>query len=278
MIFSIMPTERGNLRARRTAPRNRGVAADLSGSRCHRHDGQVPAWQRAGSHVAEPELLPALAHARLVLRRRPHRRREALAAPLGAALELPVARGVEEHAVPEAGAELRDVAVLERRGRIDRRAEASGEDDDAALARVDPMRHRPVDLLVRRHVDVVLDHPHVLVAVLRGGVAPERGGDLLGLTLIMLGDLYADVHAVGDRMDVDVADAGNARAGEDVPGDGRALHGGHHAVLAVRARQRALEAALEDRLAPVRDARDLLRLTRLRHVGDVAGELPEGPL
>src|SRR6267143_6531062 len=79
--------------------------------------------RKARSHVAEAVLLPALAHARLVLRCRPHRRRKALTAPLGAALALPVARGVEEHAVPEAGAELRDVAVLERRGRIDRRAE-----------------------------------------------------------------------------------------------------------------------------------------------------------
>src|SRR2546425_1167002 len=73
------------------------------------------------SDVAEPVLLPALAHARLVFGRRPHRRRKALAAPFGAALELPVAGGVDERAVPEAGAELRDVAVLERRARIDRR-------------------------------------------------------------------------------------------------------------------------------------------------------------
>src|SRR5256886_11188678 len=148
MIFSIMPTERCILRARRTAPRNLGVAADLSVSRCHRINGQVPAWQCAGSHVAEPVLLPALAHARLVLRRRPHRRRETLAAPLRAFFELPVARGVDEHAVPEPGAELRNVAVLQRRGGIDRRAEDSGKDYDAVLAGVDAAGHRPVDLLV----------------------------------------------------------------------------------------------------------------------------------
>src|SRR2546426_12585635 len=56
------------------------------------------------SEVSEPQLLPALAHARLVLGRRAHRGREALAAPRLAALERPVAGGVDQYPVPETGA------------------------------------------------------------------------------------------------------------------------------------------------------------------------------
>src|SRR2546422_10541068 len=90
------------------------------------------------SEVAEPQLLPALAHPRLVLGRGTHGRREALAAPCLAALELPRARGADQHPVPEAGPELRDVPPLERRARIERRAEDPGEDHRALVARVHP--------------------------------------------------------------------------------------------------------------------------------------------
>src|SRR5215470_265986 len=108
--------------------------------------------------IAQAVLGPALAHARLVLAVRAYGGREALAAPLRAPLELPRARAVEEHAVPQPGAQPRHVAVFHRRGRIDGRAEDPGEDDQAALARVHAMRQRPVDLLVRRGVDVVVHH------------------------------------------------------------------------------------------------------------------------
>src|SRR5205807_5487334 len=54
--------------------------------------------------------------------------------------------------------------------------------------RVDPMRERPVDLLVRGRIDVLLDHGDVLVSVLRRAGAPERGRDLLGLALVGLLD------------------------------------------------------------------------------------------
>src|SRR5207249_1955859 len=101
-----------------------------------------------------------------------------------------------------------------------------------------------------------------LVAVLGGAGAPQRGGDLLGLALVGLADLHHDVHAVGDRMDVDVLDAGDAGGLEDVPGDAGPLYRRHHAVLAVGTGQRALQTAAEDRLAPVRDARDLHRRPR----------------
>src|SRR5215510_13893983 len=105
------------------------------------------------SEVSEPELFPARAHPRLVLGRRAHRGREALAAPLGAPLELPGAGRIDQHAIPEPGAEPRNVAVLHRRARIDGRAEDAGEDHDAVLAGVDPVGERPVDLLVRGRID-----------------------------------------------------------------------------------------------------------------------------
>src|SRR3989442_3251674 len=116
--------------------------------------------------IAQAVLGPALAHARLVLGRRPHGRREALVVPLGSPWEPPRARGVDEHAGPEAGADLVDVAVLERRAGIDRRAENAGEDDDAGRSPVHPVGEGPVHLLVRRGVDVLFDHDHVLVAEL----------------------------------------------------------------------------------------------------------------
>src|SRR5262249_9165457 len=137
---------------------------------------------------------------------------------------------------------------------IDGRAENPREDHHAAVAGIDAMSEGPFDLLVVGGVDVLLHHDHVLVAVLGGAVAPERGRDLLRLPLVVLLDLDADVDAVGDRRGVDVEDAGDAGAVEDVPGDPRPLHRGHHAVLAVGAGQRALERAAEDRVPAGGDA------------------------
>src|SRR6266478_4889642 len=162
------------------------------------------------SEVAEPELLPALAHPRFVVGRRADRRREPLATPLGAAFELPRTGRVDQHAVPEFGTEPRYVPIFWWSARVDRRAEDPREDDDAVLPRVDPMRERSVDLFVRGRIDVLLDDGDVLVPVLRGARAPERGRDLLGLALVGLLDLDDDVHAVGDRRHEDVADARDA--------------------------------------------------------------------
>src|SRR2546428_5485712 len=80
--------------------------------------GGVLPWQYLvsdtppGLQVAEAELVPALAHARLVLGGRPHGGREALVAPLRPPRELPRARAVEEDTIPQAGAEPAHVAVL----------------------------------------------------------------------------------------------------------------------------------------------------------------------
>src|ERR1700681_599593 len=168
------------------------------------------------------------------------RRREAFVVPTRLPRVLPRSRGVDQHAVPQSGAELFDVAIFQRRRRIDRRAENSREYHDAAFTGVDAMRVSPFDLLVGGRIDVFFDHDDVLVAILRGGIAPQRRRDLLRLALIMLLDLDADIDAVGDRRRVDVEDAGNAGAVQNVPGDGGALHRGHDAVLAIGAGQRAL--------------------------------------
>src|SRR5580704_5424332 len=152
------------------------------------------------------------------------RRRKAFVVPARLARVLPRARGVDQHAVPQSGAELFDVAVFQGRRRIDRRAEYSREYHDAAFAGIDPMRISPFDLLVGGRIDILFDHDDVLVAILRGGIAPQRRRDLLRLALIMLLDLDADIDAVGDRRRIDVEDAGNAGAVQNIPGDGGALH------------------------------------------------------
>src|SRR5262245_38987312 len=87
-----------------------------------------------GSELAQAVLLPARADARLVLGRRPHGGRKAFAAPLGAARMLPGPRGVDQHAIPEPGAELGHVAVFHRCAGVDGRTEDAREDDEAALA------------------------------------------------------------------------------------------------------------------------------------------------
>ena len=139
------------------------------------------------------------------------------------------------------------------------------------------MRERPFHLLVVGRIDVLLHHDDVLVAILGGAVAPERRRNLLWLPLVVLFDLNPDVDAVGDRRGIDVEDAGDAGAVQDVPGDGGALHRGHHAILAVRTRQRAFERATEDRIATVRNAGDLHGRTRRGKVGHITGKFPERP-
>src|SRR5262249_3903674 len=136
------------------------------------------------SQVAEAVLVPPLAHARLVLGRRAYGRRKALVPPFGASIELPRAGGIDQDAVPQARAEAAHVAVVVWGAGVDRGAEDPGEDHDAILAGVDAMGEGPVDLLIGRRVDVLFHHGHVLVAVLRGAVPPERSGDLLGLSLV----------------------------------------------------------------------------------------------
>src|SRR2546427_5017944 len=197
------------------------------------------------SEVIEPELLPARAHTRLVLRGRADGGREPLPAPLRAPRELPRARRVDQDSVPEPGAELRDVPVLEGRARVDRRPEDPWENHEAVLTGVHPVSERPVHLLVRGRIDVLLHDDDVLVTELGRARAPERGGDLLGLALVRLLDLDDDVHAVRDRRDEDVAHSGNAGHREDIPRDRGALDRRHHPVLPVRTRQPALEAAPE---------------------------------
>src|SRR3989475_12751616 len=174
--------------------KQRSMPSEASYSRKSRRESStargVAAWTMViASEIIAPELLPALAHTRLVLGGRADGGREALPAPLRAPLELPRARRVDQDSVPEPGAELRDVPVLERRARVDRRAEDPGKDHDPVQAGVHPVGERPVHLLVRGRVAVLLDADHVLVAELGGARAPERARDLLGLALLRLLDL-----------------------------------------------------------------------------------------
>src|SRR5580704_10483366 len=245
-----------------------------------------PGSRRAGAHgldglfslqIVEPVFLPARIDSRRVVGMRLDGRRKALVVPARLARVFPRPRGVDQHAVPQSGAELLDVAIFQRRRWIDRRAEYSREYHDAAFAGIDPMRVRPFDLFVGGRIDVLFDHDDVLIAILRGSVAPQRRRDLLGLALVVLLDLDADIDAVGDRRRVDVEDAGDAGAVQNIPGDGGALHRGHHAVLAVGAGQRAFQRAAEDRVAPVGDAGHLHGRPRRRQVGDVAGIFAERP-
>src|ERR1700730_5985390 len=158
-----------------------------------------------------------------------HRRRKALVVPARLPRVLPRPGRFDQPAVPQSGAELFDVAIFQRRRWIDRRAENSWEYHDAAFAGIDPMRIGPFDLLIGGRIDILFDHDDVLVAILRGGIAPQSRRDVLGLALVVLLDLDADIDAVGDRRRVDVEDAGNAGAVQNIPGDGGALQRGHDA-------------------------------------------------
>src|SRR5580698_672779 len=227
------------------------------------------------SQIVEAVFRPARLDPRRVVGMRLDRRRKALVVPARLPRVFPRPRGVDQHAVPQSGAELFDVAVFQRRRRVDRRAEYSREYYDTAFAGIDAVRISPFDLLVGGRVDILFDHDDVLIAILRGGIAPQSRRDLLGLALIVLLDLDADIDAIGDRRRIDVEDAGNAGAAQNVPGDGGALHRGHDAVLAVGAGQGAFQRAAEDRFAPVCDAGHLHGRARRRQVGDVAGIFAE---
>src|SRR5260370_1205607 len=202
--------------------------------------------------MATPAVRPSGSHALLASTETPHLRRKTVPPQPPTPLILPRARGVDQHPVPEAGADLCNVAILHWRAGIDRRAENPRKDDDAAFAGVHPVSERPFNLLVVRRIDVLLHHNDVLVAVLGGAVAPECCSYLLGLPLVVFFDLDSDVDAIRNGGRVDVENTGNAGAVENVPGDARALHRRHDAVLAVRPWQGALQRTAEDRIAAVR--------------------------
>src|SRR5262245_15821935 len=162
----------------RTCRRSISVRSDFAHPH---HDRRVDRGRKLESQVAQPIFRPTGSHARLISRGWSHGRRKTLPAPLRTPGVLPGARGVDQHPIPEAGAELCDVAILHGRAGIDRRAENAREDDDAAFTGVHPVRECPFNLLVVRGIDVLLYHNDVLIAGLRGAVAPERCGDLLGL-------------------------------------------------------------------------------------------------
>src|SRR5262249_56399692 len=86
------------------------------------------------SEIAEPELLPPGTHPRLVLRSRPHGRRESLPAPLLAALGLPRPGRVVQDAVPEPGAERRSFPSPGRLPRAGGGAAISREHDEPCAA------------------------------------------------------------------------------------------------------------------------------------------------
>src|SRR5580693_2662627 len=69
--------------------------------------------------LIQPQLPPPLHHRVDVLLLRPHRRREAGAAEIGVRVVIEIDGGVDQHAVPLAGAELRDVAVALAHRRIE---------------------------------------------------------------------------------------------------------------------------------------------------------------
>src|SRR5262245_53334926 len=125
------------------------------------------------SQVAKPVFRPASSDARLVFGRRSHRRRKALTTPLRTARVLPRARGVNQRPVPQAGAELRNVAIFHGRAGINGRADNPREDHYSSCASVQAVSECPFHLLVVRWVDVRLHHNHVLVTILGSAVAPE---------------------------------------------------------------------------------------------------------
>src|SRR6202035_2485452 len=97
-------------------------------------------YSLSGLPLLQPQLPPPLHHRIDILLLRPHRRREARAAEIGVRVVVEIDGGVDQHAVPFAGAELRDVAVaLAHRG-IEAGAEGRGHDDDVVLAGIDAER------------------------------------------------------------------------------------------------------------------------------------------
>src|SRR5580693_533812 len=127
------------------------------------------------SQIVEAVFRPARLDPRRVVGMRLDRRRKALVVPARLPRVFPRARGVDQHAVPQSGAELFDVAVFQRRRRIDRRAEYSREYYDAAFAGIDAMRIGPFDLLVGGRVDILFDHDDVLLGYLPAAMPHQSG-------------------------------------------------------------------------------------------------------
>ena len=99
---------------------------------------------------------------------RPGLGREARAVEIRIGVVVEVHGGVDQHAVPLAGAEQRRIAVaLAGRG-IEAEPEGRRHDDDVVLAGVHAVSDRPVDRAVVVDVDVVVHHGDVLVAHVRG--------------------------------------------------------------------------------------------------------------
>src|SRR5260370_2976904 len=214
------------------------------------------------SQIAQPVFRPTGSHARLVFRGWPHGGRKTLSAPLRTPRILPRPRGVHQHPVPKAGAELCNVAILHRRHGVHCRARNLRKHCDATFAGVHPVSERPFNLLVVRGIDVLLHHNDVLVAVLGGAVAPERRSYLLGLPLVVFFDLDADVDAIRNGRRVDGENTGQAGPVANGPGDARALHRRRVAVLAIGPWQGAFQRAAEDPVAAVSDAADFHPPTR----------------
>src|SRR4029079_14316327 len=113
--------------------------------------------------ILESQFAPARHGGVDVFLLRPDLGREARAAELGIGVVVEVHGGVDQHAVPLAGAEQRRIAVaLAGRG-IEAGAERRWHDDDVVLAGVDAMRDCPIDRGAAAAADVVVDHGDVLV-------------------------------------------------------------------------------------------------------------------
>ena len=123
--------------------------------------------------LLEAVFFPALQHQRLVLGRGATVGGKRSLLHSGRRVKLQQRVASISIAVPDAGAELRHVAFLERRAGVERASRTCRERCTMPpCARVDAVGERPVDLLVVGRIDVVLEHEHVLVAVLPGAVPP----------------------------------------------------------------------------------------------------------
>ena len=225
--------------------------------------------------LIEAQFAPARLHRIEIFLRRPHRRREARAAEIGIGVVVEIEGGVDQHAIPFAGAELRDVAVAPPGRRIEPGAKGRRHDDDIVLAGIDAIGDRPIDRRVIVNVDIVVDHGDVLVAHMRGRRAPQRVGDLLGLAAIALFDLHHRIDAGLHRRTPHIGDAGHAGAIEHVPRRRRPHDRGADAVLRKAAGHRAFDGAAQDRIVAVGDAGDADGRFRRAVAGDIAGELRE---
>src|SRR5687768_4859123 len=91
-----------------------GVGSGISMMSSRRSPGKVMAL----IGLLQSVFFPSLLDQRAVIRVRLHRWREALVVPFLPALEVPVARGVEQYARPRSRAKLLHVALFQRRARV----------------------------------------------------------------------------------------------------------------------------------------------------------------